>query len=151
MLTIKRTNGTNADLKELIMQLDKFLWSVYNKGMEYYGLFNYVDEGHHAVVVYDDDKPVGCGCLRNVDSETAEVKRMFVLPSARKKGVASLVLRELEKWAKEMEYKKVILETGDRLTEAINLYQKHQYSITENYGPYIGKQESVCMKKIINT
>jgi putative acetyltransferase len=149
MLTVKRTAGNDLHLRELIVQLDKFLWGVYNKGMEYYGRFNYVDEDHQAVLVYDDTKPVGCGCLRKVDSETVEVKRMFVLPAERQKGIATLVITELEKWAKEMEYKTVILETGDRLTEAINLYQKHQYSITENYGPYIGKQESVCMKKII--
>jgi len=35
------------------------------------------------------------------------------------------------------------------LTEAVQLYQKHQYQIMDNYGPYIGMEESVCMKKII--
>src|SRR5687767_12437290 len=150
MLTAKRTNGTDKDLRELIKQLDAFLWSIYNKGMEYFGQFNYVDEDHRAIVVYDDNKLVGCGCLREIDSETVEVKRTFVLPSERKKGIAGLVLSELEKWAKELGYKKVILETGDRLTEAIHLYQKHQYKITDNYGPYVGVKESVCMKKIIS-
>jgi putative acetyltransferase len=150
MLTVKRTNGNDTDLKELIMQLDKFLWSVYNEGMEYFGRFNYVDEDHRAIVVYNNNVPVGCGCLREIDSETTEVKRMFVLPSERKKGVAGLVLDELEKWAKELDYKKVILETGDRLTAAIHLYQKHQYKITDNYGPYVGIKESICMKKIIS-
>jgi putative acetyltransferase len=150
MLTVKRTNGNDTDLKELIMQLDKFLWSVYNEGMEYFGRFNYVDEDHRAIVVYNNTVPVGCGCLREIDSETTEVKRMFVLSSERKQGVAGLVLDELEKWAKELEYKKVILETGDRLTAAIHLYQKHQYKITDNYGPYVGIKESICMKKIIS-
>lgn len=149
MLTVKRTNGNDADLKELIMHLDKFLWGIYNKGMEYYGRFNYLDDGHQAVLVYNDDKPVGCGCLREVDKNTAEIKRMFVLPSERKKGIATLVLKELEQWAKEQNYKKLILETGSILTEAINLYRKHLYEITDNYGPYVGIQESVCMKKII--
>ena len=148
-MTVKRTTGDDADVKELVAQLDKFLWSVYNKGMEYYGRFNYVDGDHEAVVVYDDGKPVGCGCLRKHDTDTAEVKRMYVLPSERKKGVASLVLNELEKFAKELGYKKVILETGRSLTNAVNLYQKHRYEVMDNYGPYIGMQESVCMKKII--
>lgn len=149
LFTAKRTNGTDADLNNLIGQLDKFLWSVYNKGMEYYGRFNYVDKDHRAVVVYNAGRAVGCGCLREIDKETTEVKRMFVLPTERKKGVASMVLKELELFAKELGYKKIILETGDMLTEAINLYQKHQYEITENYGPYIGMKESVCMEKII--
>ena len=149
MLSIKRTHGSDPDLRQLIEHLDKFLWGLYNNRMEFFGQFNYVDEDHLAIVIYDNGKPVGCGCLRQFDSETAEVKRMFVLPSERKKGVAGLVLAELEKWAKESGYTKVILETGDRLTEAINLYQKHQYKITDNFGPYVGVQESVCMKKII--
>lgn len=149
MLTSKRTHGNDADLKELIMHLDKYLWGIYNKGMEYYGRFNYVDEDHRAIVVYNHDLAVGCGCLREIDSQTTEVKRMYVSPFERKKGVASIVLHELEKWAKELNYKKIILETGDRLTEAINLYQKHQYRITENYGPYVGMQASVCMEKLI--
>jgi putative acetyltransferase len=149
VLIVKRTDGTDKNLVELIKQLDAFLWSVYNKGMEYFGQFNYVDEDHRAIVIYDNNKPVGCGCLREIDSETVEVKRMFVLPSERNKGIAGLALNELEKWAKELGYKEVILETGDRLTEAIHLYQKHEYQITDNYGPYIGIKESVCMKKII--
>jgi putative acetyltransferase len=149
MFTVKRTNGNDADLRELVMQLDKFLWSVYNKGMEYYGRFNYVDADHEAIVIYNDNKPVGCGCLRKVDADTAEVKRMFVLPSERKKGIATLVLKELEKYAAELGYKKIILETGKSLTKAVQLYQKHQYQIMDNYGPYIGMDESVCMKKII--
>ena len=151
MLTVKRTNGSNADLRELIEHLDKHLWSLYNNKMEFFGRFNYVDEDHRAIVVYNNNKPAGCGCLREVDSETVEVKRMFVQSSERKKGIASLVLTELEKWAKESGYRKVILETGDRLTEAINLYQKHQYKITDNFGPYVGVRESVCMKKVIQS
>ncbi len=118
--------------------------------MGYYAQFNSVDAENEAVVVYDKDRPVGCGCLREYDTDTAEVKRMFVLPAERKKGIASLVLNELEKCAKEQGYKKVILETGANLAEAVNLYRKHQYEITDNYGPYIGIKESVCMKKIIS-
>jgi GNAT superfamily N-acetyltransferase len=148
-LTVKRTTGNDADLKELVMQLDKFLWSVYKQGMEYFGQFNYVDEDHRAIVIYSNRKPVGCGCLREIDAKTTEIKRMFVLPQERNKGIAGLVLHELEKWAKELGYKKVILETGDRLTAAIHLYQKHQYKITENYGPYVGIKDSVCMEKMI--
>lgn len=148
-MLVTRTNGTDADLKKLIMELDKFLWSIYHQGMEYFGQFNYVDEDHRAVVIYNNDKPTGCGCLRAIDKDTAEIKRMYVLPSERKKGIAGLVLAELETWAKELGYRQVILETGDRLTEAIHLYQKHGYNITDNYGPYVGIKESVCMKKII--
>lgn len=149
MLTVKRTNGRDSDFKELIEQLDKFLWSLYNNRMEFFGRFNYVDEDHQAVLIYNEGKPVGCGCLRETDAETVEIKRMFVVPAERKKGVASLVLTELEKWAKESGYGKIILETGDKLTEAINLYQKHQYKITDNFGPYVGVKESICMKKVI--
>jgi hypothetical protein len=98
-----------------VAQLDKFLWSVYNKGMEYYGRFNYVDGDHEAVVVYDDGKPVGCGCLRKHDTDTAEVKRMYVLPSERKKALHPWSLTSLRNLQKSWATKKLFLKQAGRL------------------------------------
>ena len=59
------------------------------------------------------------------------------------------ILISLEKWASELGYKKAILETGKGQPEAIALYQKAGYQIIENYGPYKGLDNSVCMGKNI--
>ena len=71
------------------------------------------------------------------------------LPEYRGKGVAEAILNELENWAKEEGYSISILETGHKQLDAIGLYQKLGYQITENFGQYIGVENSVCMKKIL--
>jgi GNAT superfamily N-acetyltransferase len=74
---------------------------------------------------------------------------MYTLPEHRGKGFAKAILTELELWAKEEGYQFSILETGYLQKDAIGLYQKLGYEITENFGQYIGVENSVCMKKNI--
>ena len=76
-----------------------------------------------------------------------EVKRMYTLPEYRGKGLAAMVLSDLEKWASELAYKRCVLETGKRQPEAIKLYEKNGYQVTPNYGQYIGIENSVCFEK----
>jgi putative acetyltransferase len=74
---------------------------------------------------------------------------MFVEPTFRGKGIAQLVLTELELWAKENNYNTCILETGKKQPEAIALYTKVGYKIISNYGQYENIENSVCMRKEI--
>lgn len=76
-----------------------------------------------------------------------EVKRMFTLPEYRGNGFAVIILEELEKWAKESEYEKTVLETGKLQLEAVALYKKCGYEIIPNYGQYIGVENSICFEK----
>jgi putative acetyltransferase len=78
-----------------------------------------------------------------------EVKRMFVVEEKRGQGIASKVLIELEKWAKELHYEKCILETGVKQPEAIRLYEKSGYRRIPNYGQYKDVAASVCFEKRI--
>jgi len=80
-----------------------------------------------------------------------EVKRMFVTPTSRGKGVASIILKELEAWAVELNVSKCVLETGKRQPEAIRLYTKNAYCIIPNYGQYENVENSVCFEKILSS
>ena len=64
-------------------------------------------------------------------------------------GIASIVLTELEKWAREMGIKKCILETGKKQPEAISLYQKNGYAVIPNFGQYEDVENSVCFEKLL--
>ena len=97
--------------------------------------------------MYEDDVPVACGAIREFSQDAMEVKRMFTLPASRGKGFAIKILSELEKWARELKYKKCVLETGKRQPEAIALYHKAGYKIISNYGKYAGIENSVCFEK----
>lgn len=76
-----------------------------------------------------------------------EVKRMFTAPAARGKGLATIVLTELETWAGELGFKSCVLETGKRQLEAIDLFKKKGYSVIPNYGQYAGIENSLCFIK----
>ena len=72
---------------------------------------------------------------------------MFVKPEHRGKGVAAALLTELEQWAKEIGYARVVLETGARLESAVRLYARQGYERVPNWGQYVGVPESICMGK----
>ena len=99
------------------------------------------------VVAYENNEAVACGAMKELDKNTMEIKRMFTLPTHRAKGLASQVLAELEKWAKESGYTVCRLETGKRQPEAIAVYQKNGYTQIPNYGQYAGVENSVCFEK----
>jgi GNAT superfamily N-acetyltransferase len=103
----------------------------------------------NALVCYENGIPVGIGAYKEFKPNIAEMKRMYTLPEYRGKGIAKAILTELENWAKEENYTTAILETGYLQKDAIGLYQKLGYEITENFGQYIGVDNSICMKKII--
>jgi GNAT superfamily N-acetyltransferase len=79
------------------------------------------------VVAYVDERPVGCGGLKAVDNETAEIRRVFVDQSARGRGIARKLLQELEVHARRLGYQRVRLTTGNRQPEALRLFQAADY------------------------
>lgn len=149
MTTIKRTNSDDIDFINLVVLLDQDLKIRDGEDHGFYNQFNKTNTIKHVIVFYENDIAVGCGAIREKKEDTVEIKRMFVHPDYRKKGIASAVLVALEIWAAEVNYKYTILETGKNQPEAINLYQKQGYHITPNYPPYESMDNSVCMKKTL--
>ena len=147
ILSIKRTDSDDDDFRELVKALDKDLSIRDGKDHTFYAQFNKIDKIKHAVVAYNGDEPVGCGAVKEYSTDTMEVKRMYVPPQKRGQGIASIILNELEKWSKELNYKNCILETGKKQPEAIELYKKNRYTIIPNYGQYENVENSVCFKK----
>ena len=115
----------------------------------FYAQYNKIDLIKHVVVAYLDENPVGCGAIKEYSDGVTEVKRMFTNPDLRGKGIASTVLKELEKWAAELSYSLCILETGIKQPEAIALYTKNSYHRIPNYGQYEGVLDSVCFEKVL--
>ena len=82
----------------------------------FYAQFNKIAAIKHVVVAYDNETPVGCGAIKEQATDAMEVKRMFIVPQSRAKGIATKILTELETWAKELSYSKCVLETGKTTT-----------------------------------
>jgi GNAT superfamily N-acetyltransferase len=149
MIRIIRTNSEDQDFVQLVRHLDADLAERDGEDHSFYAQFNKIDKIKHAVVTYEDDRPVGCGAIKEYAPDTMEIKRMYTLPESRGKGIASKILRELEAWAVELSYKKCILETGKKQPEAIGLYKKNGYQIIPNYGQYAEIENSICFEKPI--
>jgi len=149
MIYTIRTNSDNPDFIELVKLLDADLAIRDGDEHSFYAQYNKVDRIKYVVLAYENEKPMGCGAIKEYSPIIMEVKRMYVPPDSRKKGIATIVLSELEKWAGELGYSKCLLETGKKQPEAIGLYKKHGYTIIPNYGQYAGVENSVCFEKEI--
>lgn len=147
MIKIKRSNSTDVDFQFLVSELDKDLAVRNGEANDFFAQYNKIDLIKNVIVAFIDDKPVGCGAMKEYDMETMEIKRMFVPIEMRGKGIAVEILDNLEKWAKEMNYSKCVLETGDKMLEAIRLYKKSNYKVIPNYGQYVNIETSVCFRK----
>ena len=145
-MNVIKTNSDHPDFKKLSALFDEYLVDIDGDEREFFAHYNNV-QLDHVLVVYDEERAVGCGAFKKYEEDTAEIKRMFVLPEARGKGIANMILTEIESWAIEQGFAHFILETSPKLHHAIALYTKMGYQFIPNYGQYIGVENSVCMKK----
>ena len=150
MHRILRTDSENGDFVALVKALDAYLAITDGDEHAFYSQYNKIDKINHVIVFYEHENPIGCGALKAFDDLAMEVKRMFVPIDERGKGIATLVLQELEKWCKDLNYEKCILETGEKQPEAVKLYQKNNYKIIPNYGQYAEVASSICFEKKVN-
>jgi putative acetyltransferase len=148
MITLIRTTSDNPDFQKLTALFDEYLIDIDGDEKDFFAQYNQIYL-NNVVICYDNDSAIGCGAFKTYEPQVAEIKRMFVHPEHRGKKVASQVLNELESWANELNFSTCILETSFKLENAIALYKKSGYTITENYGQYKNVESSVCMKKII--
>jgi putative acetyltransferase len=149
-MRVKRTDPTDADFASLTRRLDEFLAELNGEQHAFYDLHNRSESLESAVVAYVDGSPVGCGAFKDVENGTIEIKRMFVEPSARGRGVGRAVLVELHRWAAELGHERSRLETSKRLEAAVRLYSKAGYEVIPNYAPYTHVDDSVCMARALD-
>ena len=98
---------------------------------------------------YQDGNPVACGALRPIDGACVEVRRMFVTAAARRKGLARVILRELEVRAVGFDYTVMRLETGNRQLSAMALYETLGFKRIAPFGAYVNDPLSICFEKTV--
>jgi len=150
-IKVVKTTSENPDFISLVKIFDSFLWERYPDLKKDYWGNNLIEFNTNVVLIYLDEIPVASGCFKKYNKNTVELKRMFVSPEARGLGLAQLVIKELEKEANNQGFQTMILETLFKQIEAISLYKKAGFEIVENYEPYVGLSNSICMSRSINT
>jgi putative acetyltransferase len=142
---------TDADSRALIAALNAELSAIYPEpGANHFRLDpNEIASGNGAfLVAYRNDVAVGCGAVRLLDAETGELKRMYVSPDERGRGVGRLLVAELEAEARTLGARRLVLETGTRQHAALALYRAAGFSLIPLYGEYLSSPDtSICMGK----
>jgi len=107
-----------------------------------------VAEGRGAFLVcYGNGRPIACGAIRRLDAEVAEIKRMFVEPGSRGRGIGARLLTVLEAEARRLGVTRLVLETGVRQPEALALYARAGFVRVPGFGEYGVTHLSVCLAK----
>jgi putative acetyltransferase len=149
-LEIRREDLLSAVAQQLILALNAELEARYpEEGANFFRLDpDEVSEGRGGFfVAYLDDEPVGCGAVRRSEPGVAEIKRMYVAPAARGRGVGKQIVQKLEFIARQLGVTRLVLETGPRQPEAIAVYKNSGFVEIPLFGEYIGSNFSVCMAK----
>jgi putative acetyltransferase len=99
------------------------------------------------VVAYAGGEPVGCGAVRRLAADVAEIKRMYVVPAWRGRRVGAVILTALAAEARALGVSRLVLETGERQPEAIALYRRAGFTVIPRFGEYVDSALSLCMEK----
>ncbi len=143
-LAIAPSNPTSLAVRELIAELDCFLEALYPPesrfGLDIEAL---QDESVTLFVAKTNNKPVGCGAIQLQAPGYAEVKRMYVRPDMRGKGIGKQIVSQIEAFAKQANVRTLRLETGVYQPAAIHLYQKLGYYPIPPFDDY--KEDPLCL------
>lgn len=151
-LSIERVWLDDTDVQLLISNLNSDLYSRYPEpGALVFSLGSAdIQDGVGLLLMAVlDDEPVGCGAFRVMDDRpgSAEIKRMYVTLAGRGKKIGSALLTELERRAVGID--RFALEFGPRQPEAQAMFESAGYVVCDPWGPFIGKDLSICMEKVL--
>jgi GNAT superfamily N-acetyltransferase len=152
VLRIERTAIGSPTAQALITALNAELSALYcEPGANHFRLdVEEVAPGCGAfLVAWRDDVAIGCGAIRTIEPGVGEIKRMYVKPEARGRGIGRAMVAALEAQAKALGLVRVVLETGERQPDAIALYQRVGFTRIAPYGEYAESPCTVCMEKVL--
>jgi putative acetyltransferase len=149
-LSISAEPFDSPDARRLVAALDAGLAELYTPEQRFGPNLKaeHLHEGRGKfLVARDGGRAVGCGAIRLLDEASAEVKRMFVEPDQRGRGVGWAVLTKLEDASRQLGVKRLVLETGVHQQAAINLYRRAGFVQIDCWGEYTTSPTSVCFEK----
>ena len=144
---LRRVDPSNRDYLQLADALDTYYFEVVGPIQAQYAEVNRAENFACRIVAYVGKEILGCGCWKAVDAQTGEIKRMYVLPKHRRKGVASAIIHALETDIYRSGCKRIILETARTTLESAAFYRSVGYQEAEYYGSPAGAENCRCFEK----
>ena len=144
-MTILPERPDSAEARELIGELDDLLAGLYAVESRHgYSVDKLLRQGVHFFLVRVDDRPAGCGGVQFFGKDFAELKRMYVRPAFRGRGLARQLLETLASHAQAHGITTLRLETGIHQKEAIALYERFGFRRIPPFGDYRPDPVSLC-------
>ncbi len=145
----KWTDGNDKDFQRFYLKTEEYYSSIVGgienrKGFIPYNISESITE---VLIAYIDDEAVGCAGLKAYSDSDVEIKRVWVDPEYRGNHISTAMMDALEKKAIELGFKRAILQTRPQMEEAVHIYTKRGYVLTDNYPPYDKLEGAICFAK----
>lgn len=148
-LELRLVPAEDKRFRQLVRELDEDLIARFGDSARAYQQYNGLEHIVTACVVIKNGQAVACGAFQELTEDTAELKRIFVKPEFRGKGLGRQVVEALELQALWQGYLYTALSTGRGMKQAISLYRRLGYKDSEPWGPYVGDRACICLSKEI--
>lgn len=148
-MDIRFVSAASEDFRSLAARLDAYYFTLVGDIQLKYAELNRPENMSALAVCYEEEMPVACGAWKAVDDQTAEIKRIYVLPEFRRQGAATALIRALEEHVATTGRNKLILETAVDTTGSHGLYLSLGYQIRNYYGSPAGAANCLCFEKEI--
>lgn len=147
-IVIAQEQPDSPDARTLVTELDAFLTPLYpDESRHGYSVERLIAQGVAFFVLRVDGVAAACGGIQFFDEGFGEIKRMYVRPAYRGRGLSKAMLAHLENYTRGQGVYLLRLETGLYQTEAISLYEKMGYTRTGPFGPYTDDPLSLLYEK----
>ena len=148
-MELRFVDAKSADYKRLADALDAYYYTLVGDVQDRYKDVNRPENMNCLIVAYDGEAPMACGAWKRVDGKTAEVKRIYVLPQYRRRGIASAIIRKLEADIRDHGFQQILLETARITGDSQALYLSLGYTEIPYYGSPAGAENCRCFLKEI--
>ena len=147
-MELRWSDGLDPDFQTLTCALDAYFYSILGDQQAQFDRYNQAAALADVALFYDSGKAVACGALKRHDGGIAEVKRVYVSPEYRNRGLAAQLLEALEERAGNIGCERLLVETNPQFSDAVRLYRRHGFTPAEPYGPYQG-MNTLCLTKAL--
>ncbi len=146
-IEFKWTDGSDESFRRFYIETENYYSQIVGgeKNRQEFAPYNLSNTISDVIIAYSNGKPVGCAGLKKYSDSDIEIKRVWVEPESRGQKIASRMLNLIEEKARQMNYRRTILQTRPMMTDAVRLYENRGYSIIDNYPPYDRLEGAICM------
>ena len=139
----------SPDYAMLAKKLDEYYFTLVGDVHLRYADVNRPENMACRIVAYAEGRPVACGCWKRIDEKAGEVKRIYVLPEYRRRGLASRIIHKLEQEIAASGRGIAILETARTTEDSRELYLNLGYEVIDYYGSPAGAENCLCFRKFL--